>query len=75
MAHDPHATLYPVAFLLALALSLHGLKKGSHSRSGALAAFIVGYGHLANPLKVYGVALIFSYLIGSRVTKVSYFCP
>ena len=63
--------LYPVAALIALALALHGYRKGSLSDSGAVAAFLVGYLHLANPLKVFGVVLIGFYLVGSRVTKVS----
>lgn len=50
---------------------MHGLRKGSLSSSGAAAAFLVGYGHLANPLKVFGTSLIVFYLVGSRATKVS----
>lgn len=64
-------SLHLVALFIATALASHGLRKGSLSNSGAIAAFIVGYGHLANPLKVFGVALIFFYLAGSRATKVS----
>ena len=63
--------LYPGAALTASILAGHGFKKGSLSTSGAIAAWIVGYGHLANPLKLFGVTMIAFYLIGSRATKVS----
>jgi hypothetical protein len=65
------SNLYPGAALLAAGLGLHGYRKGSLSRSGAIAAFLVGYGHLANPLKLFGVTMIAFYLIGSRATKVT----
>ena len=68
----PPSTTYHSALLVAVALAAHGLRKGSLSTSGAIAAFIVGYGHLANPLKVFGVTLIFFYLAGSRATKVGH---
>ena len=61
---------YPIAILIAALLGVHGLRKGSLSRSGAIGAFIAGYGHFANPLKVFGVTLIAFYLLGSRATKV-----
>ena len=64
--------LYPIPAAIASLLALHGLRKGSLSPSGALAAFLVGYGHLANPTKAFGVALIAFYFLGSRATKVSY---
>lgn len=63
-------SLYPGAALIATGLSLHGYRKGSLSGSGAIAAWVVGYGHLANPLKVFGVTMIVFYLVGSRATKV-----
>jgi len=63
-------TTYHIPLLVAVGLATHGLRKGSLSSTGAIAAFLVGYGHLANPLKVFGVALIFFYLAGSRATKV-----
>lgn len=66
------SSLYPGAALIATGLSLHGYRKGSLSLSGAIAAWLVGYGHLANPLKVFGVSMIVFYLIGSRATKVSF---
>ncbi|KAL7424376.1 hypothetical protein Q5752_000058 [Cryptotrichosporon argae] len=62
--------LYPAALLIATGLSGHGLRKGSLSASGAVAAWAVGYGHLANPLNVFGVGMIVFYLLGSRATKV-----
>ncbi|WVQ69012.1 uncharacterized protein L199_007224 [Kwoniella botswanensis] len=62
--------LYPSAALIATALGLHGYRKGSLSLDGAIAAWLVGYGHLANPIKVFGITMIGMYLIGSRATKV-----
>jgi uncharacterized membrane protein len=62
--------LYPGAALIATGLSLHGYRKGSLSRSGAIAAWVVGYGHVANPLKLFGTTMIVFYLVGSRATKV-----
>lgn len=64
------ASLYPGSLITATGLALHGYRKGSLSRSGAIAAFCVGYGHLAGPVKVFGITMIVFYLIGSRVTKV-----
>lgn len=61
----------PKALGVALLLSGHGLRKKSLSLSGAVAAFLAGYAHLANPLKLFGVSLIVFYLLGSRATKVS----
>lgn len=64
--------LYPVAFVIAILLASHGFRKGSLSLSGALAAFIVGYLSLANPVKAFGITLIVFYLTGSRATKVGH---
>jgi uncharacterized membrane protein len=64
------STLYPIPLLIATLLAAHGLRKGSLSSSGAIAAFLVGYFHLACPLKFFGVSLIAFYLLGSRATKV-----
>jgi hypothetical protein len=64
------STLYPVPLLIATLLAAHGLRKGSLAFSGAVAAFLVGYFHLACPLKFFGVSLIAFYLLGSRATKV-----
>ena len=65
-------TIYPVAAAIATILAAHGLRQGSLSLSGAVAAWFVGYAHLANPVKVFGVGLVFFYLAGSRATKVSF---
>jgi uncharacterized membrane protein len=62
--------LYPGAALVATGLAGHGLRKGSLSASGAAAAWLAGYAHLANPLKLFGVTMIVFYLAGSRATKV-----
>ncbi|WVQ76834.1 hypothetical protein IAR50_006508 [Cryptococcus sp. DSM 104548] len=62
--------IFPGALVVATGLGLHGFHKGSLSLDGAVAAFAVGYGHLANPLKLFGVTMIGMYLMGSRVTKV-----
>lgn len=62
--------VYPIAFVLATLLSLHGYRKGSLAVSGALAAFAVGYATLANPVSTFGTTLLFFYLVGSRATKV-----
>lgn len=64
--------LYPTAIALASVLAAQGYRKGSLSLSGAIAAFLVGYGHLANPLQAFGYTLIFFYWVGSQATKVSF---
>jgi len=64
------SSLYPIPLLIATLLAAHGLNKRSLSFSGAVAAFLVGYFHLACPLKLFGVSLIAFYLLGSRATKV-----
>lgn len=71
----PDMPVYPGAAFIATALGVHGYRKGSLSQSGAIAAFFVGYGHLANPVKLFGVTMIGMYLIGSRATKVSHPIP
>ncbi|KAF8882951.1 integral membrane protein DUF92-domain-containing protein [Infundibulicybe gibba] len=58
-----------VPLILSLGLSFHGLRKGSLSPSGSLAAFLVGFGTLNAPIHVFGVALLIFYLTGSRATK------
>lgn len=63
-------SVHPTAALLALGLAVHGLRKGSLCKSGALTALLVGYATMANPLPVFGVTLIVFYLTGSRATKV-----
>jgi uncharacterized membrane protein len=67
--------LYPIALGIAFLLASHGLRKGSLSKGGAVGAFVAGYAHLANPLKLFGVLLIAFYLIGSRATRVSHAHP
>lgn len=73
--NEPQLQFHPFAAVLALALGLHGFRKGSLSLDGAVAAFISGYLTLGNELRVFGVALIVFYLIGSRATKVGALCP
>ncbi|GLB42777.1 putative integral membrane protein DUF92 [Lyophyllum shimeji] len=58
-----------LATAFASLLSLHGLRKKSLSPSGASTAFVVGVLMMAGGLRVFGVALIVFYLIGSRATK------
>lgn len=65
----PQLQFHPYAALLAVVLGLHGFRKGSLTLDGAVAAFISGYLTLGNELRVFGVALIVFYLIGSRATK------
>ncbi|KAF9039379.1 integral membrane protein DUF92-domain-containing protein, partial [Panaeolus papilionaceus] len=55
--------------ILATFLSLQGLRKGSLSPSGALAAFVVGSLMLSGGLRAFGVALLVLYVVGSRATK------
>ncbi|KAK0551254.1 hypothetical protein OC845_002263 [Tilletia horrida] len=62
--------LYPLPAALTVLLAAHGVRKGSLSTSGALAALVAGYGTLANPLPTFGVMLLVFYLTGSRATKV-----
>lgn len=68
-------SVYPGAAFIATALGVHGYRKGSLSQSGAIAAFSIGYGHLANPVKLFGATMIGMYLIGSRATKVCDIIP
>ena len=58
------------AFILAVILAGHGLRKKSLSPSGAAAAFAVGYTMMSVPLSAFGISLIVFYLTGSRATKV-----
>ncbi|ORY56805.1 integral membrane protein DUF92-domain-containing protein [Leucosporidium creatinivorum] len=51
-------------------LGLHGKRSGSLSTSGAIAAAVLGYAALGNPLAVFGVAMLTMYFAGSRATKV-----
>ncbi|KAF9530068.1 integral membrane protein DUF92-domain-containing protein [Crepidotus variabilis] len=58
-----------ISFLLSLLLSGHGLRKRSLSLGGAATAFFVGLFTMAGGTRVFGVALIGFYLVGSRATK------
>ncbi|KAK4056377.1 hypothetical protein OIO90_002520 [Microbotryomycetes sp. JL221] len=60
---------YPWTGAFAALLGWHGQRSGSLSTSGSIAACLLGYLTLANPLKVFGVALLMFYLSGSRATK------
>lgn len=64
--------LYLGTVLVASAFAGHGWRKGSLSESGAIAAWITGYAHMANPLYVFAVSLIVFYVIGSKATKVQW---
>ncbi|SCV74761.1 BQ2448_7790 [Microbotryum intermedium] len=68
--HQPAIVPYPFTLAFAVLLGFHGYRSGSLSRSGATAASILGYITLANPLKLFGVALLVFYFAGSRATKV-----
>jgi uncharacterized membrane protein len=69
-AIDLPVNIYPGAALVATGLAYQGLKSGSLSKDGAAAAWVVGYAHLANPAKLFGVTMIVFYILGSRATKV-----
>jgi len=57
------------ALSVAIGLSVHGIRKGSLSPDGAVAAFVVGFAMLSGPLHSFGISLIVFYLLGSRATK------
>ncbi|OJA20971.1 hypothetical protein AZE42_09176 [Rhizopogon vesiculosus] len=64
--------MVPIPFIplvIAVLLSVHGLRSRSLSLSGAITAFVVGFSILAVPVRTIGVTLIVFYLIGSRATK------
>ena len=56
-------------FLIAAYLGSSGVRKGSLSPSGGIAAFVVGFSMLATPLRSFGISLIVFYLVGSKATK------
>ena len=56
------------AILIATLLSLHGLKKQSLSKSGAMAAFMIGFCSFAAGIR-FGVILIVFYFTSSQLTK------
>lgn len=64
------ASLPTVPLLVATYLAYSGIKKGSLSPSGGIAAFVVGFTMLSVPLRVFGISLIIFYLTGSKATKV-----
>jgi len=61
---------YPLTLFLAIALGAHGYRKGSLNASGALTASLLGFACLASPLRLFGVAMLSFYFLGSRATKV-----
>jgi len=65
----PISKLPWVPFLLAAYLGTSGVRKGSLSLSGGIAAFVVGFSMMSVPLKAFGVSLIVFYLVGSKATK------
>lgn len=56
--------------LLAAYMGWSGVRKGSLSLDGGIAAFIIGSTMLSVPLRTFGVSLIIFYLVGSKATKV-----
>lgn len=58
-----------IPFLLAIALSVNGIKSRKLSPSGAATAFIVGFFMMAAPVRGLGITLIVFYLLASRATK------
>ncbi|KDE04711.1 hypothetical protein MVLG_04850 [Microbotryum lychnidis-dioicae p1A1 Lamole] len=68
--YQPAIVPYPLTLAFAVLLGFHGYRSASLNRSGATAACILGYITLANPLKLFGVALLVFYFAGSRATKV-----
>nr|CCA24489.1 conserved hypothetical protein [Albugo laibachii Nc14] len=57
-----------ISFALALALSIHGLKKHSLNKSGAIAAFFVGWLTMSAGY-FFGTILLAFYFSGSKLTK------
>ncbi|SGY82036.1 BQ5605_C009g05541 [Microbotryum silenes-dioicae] len=68
--YQPAIVPYPLTLAFAVLLGFHGYRSASLNRSGATTACILGYITLANPLKLFGVALLVFYFAGSRATKV-----
>ena len=58
-----------IGFALACYLALHGLKRNSLSKSGAVAAFIVGFLSFLASYR-FGCILILFYYSSSKLTKV-----
>lgn len=57
-----------LALLFAISLTLHGLRKKSLSRSGATAAFLVGFLSFASATR-FGLTLLAFYLSATRATR------
>ncbi|KAM0751494.1 hypothetical protein T439DRAFT_355413 [Meredithblackwellia eburnea MCA 4105] len=70
-ATKPLIVPYPVTLAISTLLGYHGRRSGSLSFSGSVAAAILGYVTLANPLRLFGVSLLVFYFAGSRITKVA----
>lgn len=58
------------ALLFGASVAWNGYRKGSLSKDGALAAFLVGSTMLSTKLRAFGVTLLVFYFIGSRATRV-----
>jgi uncharacterized membrane protein len=69
LSQDSFKSIPYGAIALAAFLSFHGLRRGSLSPSGAFGAFTIASIMMAVPLRVFGVACIVMYLVGSRATK------
>ncbi|GAA5927080.1 hypothetical protein JCM3775_002441 [Rhodotorula graminis] len=61
---------HPGALVTAALVAVRGLRSHSLSTSGALAALVLGYLALANPVKVYAACLLGFYFAGSKATKI-----
>ncbi|GAA5837735.1 hypothetical protein JCM11251_002309 [Rhodosporidiobolus azoricus] len=70
MADHPFPRLYPGYLLFSLSLARRGLSSGSLAKSGFIAAGVLGWLALANPLTLWGACLLGFYAAGSKATKV-----
>jgi uncharacterized membrane protein len=59
-----------IPLLIGAGVAWRGLKKGSLSMDGALAAFVVGSTMLSTELRVFGITMLVFYFMGSRATRV-----
>ena len=64
-----HAPRLIIATILAITLAMHGYKKGSLSKNGAVAAFFVGFSSFGTSAR-FGFILILFYYTSSKLTKV-----
>jgi uncharacterized membrane protein len=62
--------LHSPSLLFSLLVAFRGLRSGSLSPSGALAAGVLGWLALGNPLALWGSCLLAFYGAGSKATKV-----